>query len=400
LALIAAVVSLLTAQSTAAPKGKITYMTPPWAVTNEDQLKNWSEQTGIDVETISVPNEQLYDKVQLALASQTAPADAIFLSEEAPSFIVTAGALEPLDAFIARDRQALNLAEIPRLDFWKRGDKQYGITAYLQYPMLDYNAKRLKAAGFSAPPKTWDEFMKTAEIIKQKGVEQFPVSFAAISWSWYLIALSKGDSLFDGKLEPTFNGPNAKGRIAMRFLVELYKKQLITPEQLTQRDPHSVFSGGVGTLHQSWLGAHAFFNNPKSSKQAPDVRYMLLPEEHWTWGFDAAIGISKFSKNKELAWEFVKFILGPENQEHLFDAFGLAPARESVRKKINQAGKNQQPEVQDEQGKYVRQLPRQVRWWGRWDSFVTETIRRGFLGQLTADQVIDQIAAKWKEFRQ
>jgi multiple sugar transport system substrate-binding protein len=377
----------------------ITFLAPPWAVVDDAQLKTWSTQTGISVETLSVPNEQLYQKVGVGLGSQTSPADVIFLSEEAPSFIVEAGGVDPLDSYLGKDGASLNLSDITRMDFWKRGGKQYGLTAYLQFPMLDYNSKKLSAAGYSEGPKTWDEFKTMALAVKSKGVEQFPVAFAGISWSWYLVAMPKGDALFNDKLEPTFNAADAPGRQAMSYLVDLYKQQLISPEQLTQRDPHAVFSGGVGTLHQSWIGAHAVFNNPKNSKQAPDVKYSLLPEQHWSWGFDSAIGIGKFSKNKDAAWEFVKFYLAADNQQHLFDAFGLVPARESIRAKINQTGKNQQPEVQDEQGKYVRQLPRYQRFWGEWDAFVTESIRKAWQGAVTPDQAVDQIAAKWSELK-
>jgi multiple sugar transport system substrate-binding protein len=380
---------------------KISVLVPPWMVADEAQLAEFSEETGITVEQVSLPNEQLYQRVSVSLASQTSPADVIAISEEGPSFIVTAGAVAPLDDYIARDGAELKLDDLTRVDFWKRDGKQYGLTAYLQHAMLDYNTKKWTDAGLTDAdiPTTWDEFRAAAEKIKSSGVEDYPVAFAGTSWVWYLISLNKGDDLFNENLEPTFNGADAPGREAMKFFVDLYKDGLISPDQLTARDPHAVFSGGVGTLHQSWNGAHAVFNNEETSKQAPNVRYMLFPEEHYAFGFDTAIGIGTYSKNKDAAWEYVKFYIGEQNQRHLFDAFGLTPARGSVMKQINDEGKNLDPEIQSEQGTFIKNLPRYEPYWGQWDAFVTETIRRAMQDQITSDEAIDAIAEKWNELK-
>ena len=44
---------------------------------------------------------------------------------------------------------------------------------------LFYNTDMLKKAGIAAPPKTWDELLEQAKIIKDKGIVEFP-----IVWSW------------------------------------------------------------------------------------------------------------------------------------------------------------------------------------------------------------------------
>ena len=375
----------------------ITFLAPPWAVVDEASLKAWTNKTGITVQTISVPNEQVYQKVGLSLASQQSPADVIFTSEEGPSFIVSAGALEPLDAYIARDQAAVNPTDIARLDFWNRDGKQYGLTAYLQSILLDYNAKKFAAGGLTAMPKTWDEFLADAEKLKSSGADPKPIAFAGTSWAWYLMSLSMGDKLFDDQLQPTFNAAGSPARKAMAMFVKMYQDGLISPDQLTARDPHAVFGGGVGTLHQSWLGADAVWNNPATSKQAPDVKYMTIPEGNTTWAFDAAIGIGKYSKNKDCAWEFLKYYLDTANQNHLFNTFGLFPARTSVIKTLTDAGKIVQPEVQ--LSPKIVYLPRFEKYWGQWDSFVTETVRQALQGQITSDQAIDAIAAKWAELK-
>jgi multiple sugar transport system substrate-binding protein len=385
-----------------AATGQISFLTPPWGVTDPAQLQTWQNQSKITVQSTAVPNEQVYQKVQLAVASNTAPADVIFESEDAPSREVALGAMAPLDEYIAKESATFNADKITNFgepDFKDASGKIVGITAYIQNPMLDYNAKKLSAAGFDQPPTTWDEFMKMAQAIKDKGVEPYPIAFAAIYWSWFLIAMPMGDPMFDQNGAPTFNGASAGGRRAMSLLVEMFDRQLCTPDLLNAVDPHSTFESGIGTFHQSWLGAHAVMNNPSISKQAPDVRYALLPEQHFIYLGDSAIGLSNKASNPAAGWEFIKFYMGPENQRHLFDAFGLVPSLKSVVDQINAEGKNQQADVQAEQVKYLRPLPRTSKWWGSWTSTANETIKRAVQHQLTADAAVDQLADEWNKLK-
>lgn len=383
------------------PSGEMTFLTPPWGVTNPDQLAKWQTEKGITVTTTNVPNEQVYQKVQLGLTSNSFVADAIFESEDAPSFLVAAGAMAPLDDFIATDAANLNADKIAYFgepDFKKDG-KTVGITSYIQNGMLDYNSKKLADAGFAEPPKTWDEFRTQAQALKDKGVDNFPVAFAGIFWSWHLIAMSMGDEMFTEDGQPTYNAPDAPGRRAMAYLVELFDKELCSPDLVNAGDPHSSFLSGIGTFHQSWLGAHAVMNNPEISKQAPDVKYALLPDEHWVSLGNSAIGISKNAKNPAAAWEFCRFYVGPENQRHLFDAFGLVPSLKSVFEQINAEGKNQQPELQAEQVKFLRPLPRSVPYWGPYTTRMNDAIKRAILKQITPDAAVDEIAVGWEELK-
>jgi ABC-type glycerol-3-phosphate transport system substrate-binding protein len=278
--------------ATAAPKRSITFLTAPWGVPpDKDLLNKFEDNTGIGVQVISAPSAELYTKVQIASTGRRAPADVIFLTEEAPSFIVAPGYMEPLNGFLAKNPD-LNTGDIERLDFWTIDGKVQGVTTYVQLVMMDYNAKRLQAGGFSKPPATWAELREQALQLQSKGVDKYPLSFGAIDWSWYLMALSSGDQMFDQDLTPIFNKPHSAARTAMATLIGFFTTdKVITPDLLTKVTPHDVFMGGIGVFHQAWQGSLAVMDNPKISKQAPDVRYMLLPEKHFTWSLDAAIEV-------------------------------------------------------------------------------------------------------------
>jgi multiple sugar transport system substrate-binding protein len=386
--------------ATAAPKRTITFLTAPWGVPpDKDLLTRFEDSTGIGVQVISGPSAELYTKVQVASMARRAPADVIFLTEEAPSFIVAPGYMEPLDGFLAKSPD-LNVADFDRLDFWTIHGKVQGVTTYVQLVMMDYNAKRLQGGGISAPPRTWEELRRDALQLQSKGIDRYPISFGAIDWSWYLMALSSGDEMFDRDLNPVFSAPYSPARKAMAMLIGFFATdKLITPDLLTKVTPHDVFMGGVGVFHQAWQGSLAVMNNAKISKQAPDVRYMLMPDKHFTWSLDAAIGLSRFSANKDAGWEFIKWYVSPENQRAIYKAVGLVPSRKSVQAALGAEGAIQGFDIMGEQAKFVRQLPRYAKWWGPWTQSVTDAIRRATQGQLSADAAVDEIAKRWTELK-
>jgi ABC-type glycerol-3-phosphate transport system substrate-binding protein len=206
--------------------------------------------------------------------------------------------------------------------------------------------------------------------------------------------------MFSKDLEPVFNKPGSPARKAMAMLVGFFATdKVITPDLLTKVTPHDVFMGGTGVYHQAWQGSLAVMNNAKISKQAPDVRYMLMPEKHFTWSLDAAIGLSRFSREKDAGWEFIKWYVSAENQRAIFKGVGLVPSRKSVQQALGKEGAIQDFDVMVEQSKYVRQLPRTAKWWGPWTQFVTETVRRAAQGQMSPDAAIDAVAKKWSDLK-
>src|SRR2546427_5552754 len=164
----------------------ITFLTAPWGVPPDQALlKSFENRSGITVQIISGRSAEMYTKVQVASAGRRAPADVIFLTEEAPSFIVAPEYMEPLDARVAKSAD-LNAGDIERMDFWTVGGKIQGLTTYVQMVMMDYNAKRLRAGGVNPPAATWDGLRRQSVALKQKGVDQYPIAVGAIDWWWLL----------------------------------------------------------------------------------------------------------------------------------------------------------------------------------------------------------------------
>ncbi len=378
----------------------ITYLTPPWAVPpDQAKLDAFTAETGIAVEVQSLPSDQLYSRVQVAQASGQEPADVIFLSEEAPSNIVATGVMEPLNSYI-ESTPDLDMTDFEGTDFWTVDGNIYGIPAYSQLVMADYNVEKASQAGFDAPPATWEELRDQAMAIKEQGIEDYPIAMAPIDWSWYLMALSMGDPMFDQELNPVFADEGSQARQAMDLLLGFFRDDLISPELLTNTTAqHSTFWSGVGTFHQAWQGSVRIANNPEVSQQAPNVAYLPLPGGGATWSQGAAIGIAANSDAKDAAWQFIQWYLNPDNQVDIYNAVGLVPSRLSVQQALDAEGAIEGYDIIADQSTRVNNLPRQALWWGPFTQFVTEQILEAVQTDISADEVIDAIAEEWNDLK-
>jgi multiple sugar transport system substrate-binding protein len=100
--------------------------------------------------------------------------------------------------------------------------KLYGVPNEIDVYALNYNKKLFEAAGIKEPPKTWDEFVKDAQLLtnKDKGQQGFGMinSWAAGVLHPFasLLVSNGGDLIVDGK--PKLDSENAKQTF------ELYEK--------------------------------------------------------------------------------------------------------------------------------------------------------------------------------
>ena len=377
----------------------ISFLAPPWGVPpSEDSLNAFMEDSGITVEIQSVQMADLYSRVQISAAAGEAPADVIFITEEGPSNVVATGNMLPLNDLL--EMGDLDADDFEKLDFWTVDGDVFAIPTYLQLVMMDYNSAKLAEAGFEAAPTTWNELHSQAMAIKAAGVDDYPIAVGAINWSWWLMALSMGDPMFDEDLNPVFADEGSKGREAMALLKTFFDHDLISPEILAGSiNQHALFWSGVGVFHQGWQGS-VVRGNAESSMQAPNVDYLVLPEVGNTWSFPAGIGISVDSENVEAAWEFIKWYVGDQNMTDIWNAFGLYPSRISISSGLNDAGEIQGYDEIVEQSMHTNELPRFTLWWGPWAASVSEAIKEGMSTGMSGDDIIDGLAEEWNELKE
>jgi multiple sugar transport system substrate-binding protein len=186
-----------------------------------------------------------------------------------------------------------------------------------------YNMAHYKKAGFEYP-KTWDELLKQAKALKKQGN---PVGIAishcgdantslwAVLWSYGAKVLEA-----DGKTPAIVSDKTAQ---VIEWYKELYRDGM-EPEVLSWDDASNnrfILSGKGSWIHNPISP----YNTALSNKMpiADDINHHPSPAGpagiHSAPGINA-LGIWKFSKNADLAKEFVQFLFLKEN----FDAWIVA----------------------------------------------------------------------------
>lgn len=172
------------------------------------------------------------------------------------------------------------------------------------------------------PPKTWDEFEETARFFTDAKAKLYGTVFAAFPdghntvYDFALQLWSRGGELVDAHGVPQFATPQAVEAI------DFYRRVVRNPELCHPESPKldstqsgDLFLAGEVAMMANWFG-FAARSCRESSPLAGKVAIAPIPTD----GAHAAISLSVFwalamgagSVNKELAWEFLRFIATPE----------------------------------------------------------------------------------------
>ncbi|HHY46740.1 MAG TPA: ABC transporter substrate-binding protein [Firmicutes bacterium] len=281
---------------------------------------------GVTVNTTFVAYDALHDKLATALAGGGRAFDVMLVDNTWVAEFASAGWLMDVTDRITPEMKKATIDQNVTWRIVTYNKRLYGMPWMLDQKYFYYNEKMLKEAGFNAPPKTWEEMVEMARVMKKKGIVEYP-----IIWSWAqreaanvdFVALlyGFGGQLENEKGEPTFNDEG--GLKALTFMVDTLKEGISNPASTVsvEEDVRNAFSAGKAAFAINWLYMYDLANDPKESKVAGHVKMALMPvsEEVRKKGIVSAtcndsmgFAVSAGSRNKELAWELVKYFTSPE----------------------------------------------------------------------------------------
>ena len=300
---------LVSAPAIAQAPRKISFLT--WNLVHlEAQIKGWiqgftASRPGVEVEWIDKkgPEVLVYYATQLAAGT---PPDVIDIQGALGLEYAAQGALTDLTPLFAKEAAVKDRYDQDYLSNWVFEGKNYMVPYYVSKTLLFWNKTRFKEVGLDKAPASFDEILAAADKIKTG--DKTGLLMLNFDWLyWPFMKMNAVDLLSPDLKTATFK--TDKAIEVLTRLAEATKSGAINPISWTGRwvEPNDAFAtGNVGMLH-----AHApafFWIKGKGPWINGDTLGAAQAPGGWATPNSHGLGLSKGSKNPELAWEFVKYL--------------------------------------------------------------------------------------------
>lgn len=213
---------------------------------------------------------------------------------------------------------------------------QYGIPLDLDFNLLFYRKdvyeEAMETLGMTEFPNNTDDFITLAEeVVSQTGKPAF-ILYQGDYYAWYqsFLAPMGGNLINEQGTEYIYNSPEAVA--ALELYSDLANEYQVAKlwDWDTDGDPMVALSGGevMGVMHGSWFATEIASGAPDMAGQW-GITTVPFGEEgrafHSATG-GACLSIPTNSAEPDLAWEFIKYSMTPENQTEYFKIVAGVPS--------------------------------------------------------------------------
>ena len=305
------------------------YFSATYSEAAKEYAAEFTEKTGIRVEIVDFPYLTLYEKIGLALATGDSTYDVVTPAcqwdGEFEPF------MEDLAPYIKRDN--FDTSDFPP-GLWEQSGKWAG--KIMGFPFsntpqtLAYRTDLVKEF-----PQTWDEFFKVCERIHNPPnlyAIAIPGLKEQLSGLWMMVQWSLGGRWADENWNLTIDSPET--REALRITKRWFEFADPAAPAWGLPESDAAFLNGNAGVAFSWptLSIAPNGDNPEKSKIVN--KWAIAPIPYAANGVTVLsswdIGIPKASKNKDAAWEWIKFYTSAEKQLKNYVDYAILPSRESV----------------------------------------------------------------------
>jgi multiple sugar transport system substrate-binding protein len=249
--------------------------------------------------------DYVHDKIVTGMAAKPPAYDAAMIDVIWPDEFIKDGYLLDVSNRVTADMKTNMFASS-----WNgvtRNGKIYGMPWLMDVKYFMYNKDMLQKAGISAPPKTWEEMVDQAKIIKAKGLAEFPVI-----WSWNqkegvvcdftALLFGNGGAFLDASGKPVFN--NDKGVQVLTWMKQTIDDKLTNPSSVSS-DENAVeadFLAGKSAFAVNWLFQYSDSNDATKSQIVGQAAFAPIP----VFAAGAAAGIKGSSVDGSSSFAVMK----------------------------------------------------------------------------------------------
>ncbi|MFC5703745.1 ABC transporter substrate-binding protein [Cohnella faecalis] len=306
-------------------------------------IPQFKAKTGIDVVVDVLPESGYDTKLIMSLAGGTGEYDVVMSGAKNWSQMVSSEWIIPLDDYYNNSEDEYkNGFSQSLMNTLKVNGNTYAIPNNIGSNLLYYNKEMFEAAGIDPndPPESLDEMIEYAKKLNKP--EQDKYGFVtrgtregnANSFSWIMMWFLNGGRWVGVEGRPDY---------AVLDLPEAIKT-MDDFKTLTQYSPSGIASYGFQEAQLAmqqgkaamWIDVASLgpsLEDPAVSSVAGKIGYHVLKGkgEDFTVGSVWAYSITKTAKNKDAAWELIKYITGKEvSLQQILSGTNGSPARADV----------------------------------------------------------------------
>jgi multiple sugar transport system substrate-binding protein len=272
-----------------------------------------------------------YQAAVLAMRNRSTDYDVMYLDEPWLYEFYVNGWLEPLGD--------VDTSGIPQAiaDLGKYKGVTYAMPIVGNFNFMFYNKELLDKVG-ETPPKSWDDVLRIAETVNQKLAPKsygWSGEYSAVVTNVYAtVLLSLGGNLFDPKdrVTPMLDTPEAVE--ALKIVRDLASPKRAHPKTMSWASlaeySDAILNGEVamGTVWNGWVKD---VDDPSRSKVVGQIYFMPTPgkrpgSQTGVWYYTVPV----FSRNKELAKDYIKVATSYEAQKYAYLKVGLPVTRINI----------------------------------------------------------------------
>src|ERR1700682_5638823 len=277
------------------------------------------ENPGLRVRVEQLPWTAAHEKLLTAYAGDATPDIAQMGNTWLPEFVA-------LDAIVPLDERLRASAQVDLGDYDPGivatnvlEGRQYGVPWYVDTRVLFYRRDLLSQAGFHAPPRDWDEWLRMQVAIKQRGgADRYAVLLPLNEFEQLLaLWLQQGEPMLrDGGRFGNFRSPGFAR--TLEFYLSMFERHLAPP--VTSHDVahlRNEFARGYFTFFISGPWQIVEFKRRVPPELQASWVTAPLPGPHGPGASSAggcSLAIFRRSPRKDAAWKLGEVLLRPPGQ--------------------------------------------------------------------------------------
>ena len=304
-------------------------------------IKEFTDLTGIQVESEQVPEQQQRQKAVIELASGKPSFDVIHVSYHVQKRqFERAGWLADLSGFMKDPN--LTAPDLVESDFsaaglsYAKNDKGQLLSLpwSVDYFILYYNKEMFQKKGI-AIPKTFDEMVATADKLTDPAAGTFGFVGRGLRNAnmtlWSNFYLNYGGEFLDAKGNILTDGPEAIE--ATKMYQRLMKFAPPGVAGFNWMESMAALTQGRAAMWIDGVGWAPAVEDPAASRIVGKVGYTMVPagpKGRYSATYGDGIGVAQASKNKEAAFLLCQWAVSKQQGARLLQAGGGVPFRNSV----------------------------------------------------------------------